>query len=120
MILKKAKEKHFKVNIFDPTGLITQGAPGSIQELQVDITKAEKGKVEAAVTNGITTKKYHISRHGRIEQIEFVEQNVFLDTTLKEFSQMRAGTGLQKRIYDLPGKIYPLRGSVLKITDKSL
>jgi len=81
LILKKAKEKHFKVNIFDPTGLMTQGAPGSIQELQVNITKAEKGKVEAAVTNGITTKKYHVSRHGRIEQIKCVEQNMRLYAT---------------------------------------
>ncbi len=81
LILKKAKEKHFKVNIFDPTGLMTQGPPGSIQKLQVDVTKAEKEKVEAAVTNGVTTKIYHISRQGQIEQIKFVEQNVRLYAT---------------------------------------
>jgi len=81
LILKKAKEKHFKVNIFDPTGLMTQGAPGKIQNVQVHITNAEKDKVEAAATDGITTKKYHISRQGRIEQIEFVEQNVRLYAT---------------------------------------
>ena len=81
LILKKAKEKHFKVKIFDPTGLMTMGSPGSIQELQVDITQAEKDKVEAAVTNGITTKKYHVSRQGQIEQIKVVEHNVRLYAT---------------------------------------
>ena len=41
----------------------------------------KQDKVEAAVTNGVTTKKYHIDRQGRIEQIKFVEQNVRLYAT---------------------------------------
>jgi hypothetical protein len=76
LILKRAKEKHFKLKIFDATGLMTQGAPGKIQNVQVDITKAGKDKVEATVTDGITTKQYQVNHRGRIEQIKFVEQNV--------------------------------------------
>lgn len=81
LILKRAKEKHFKANIFDPTGLMTQGVPGIIQELQIDITKAGKDEVEATVTNSMTTKRYHVSRQGQINQIKFVEQNVRLYAT---------------------------------------
>jgi hypothetical protein len=76
LILKKSKEKHFTVNIFDPTGLITQGTPARIQELQVEVSKDGEDKVNATVTNGIITKKHHINLQGQIEQIKFVEQNI--------------------------------------------
>jgi hypothetical protein len=64
------------LKIFDATGLMTQGVPGKVQNIQVDITRAGKDIVEATVTDGITTKQYHVSQRGRIEQIKFVEQNV--------------------------------------------
>jgi hypothetical protein len=76
LILKRAKEKHFELKIFDATGLMTQGAPGKIQNVQVDVTKTDKDQVEATVTDGITTKQYQVNKGGRIEQIKFVEQNV--------------------------------------------
>ncbi len=77
VISKKAKEKHFEVNIFDPTGLITAGVPGSIQKLQVDITATEKDKVQATITNGITTQEYYVSQQeAAIEEIKCVEQNL--------------------------------------------
>ena len=76
VISRKAKEKHFEVNIFDPTGLITCGAPGNIQKLQVDITETEKDEVQATITDGITTQEYHVSQQGSIEEIKFVEQNL--------------------------------------------
>jgi hypothetical protein len=76
LILKRAKERRFKLKIFDATGLMTQGVPGKVQNIQVDITRAGKDIVEATVTDGITTKQYHVSQRGRIEQIKFVEQNV--------------------------------------------
>jgi hypothetical protein len=76
LILKRAKEKHFKLNIFDATGLMTQGAPGKPQNVQVDITRAGKDITEATVTDGITTKQYQVNQKGQIEQIKFVEQNV--------------------------------------------
>jgi hypothetical protein len=81
LILKRAKEKHFKLKIFDATGLMTQGAPGKIQNVQVDVTRAGKDQVEATVTDGITTKQYQVNQMGRIEQIKFVEQNVRVYTT---------------------------------------
>jgi hypothetical protein len=105
LILRKAKEQHFKVNIFDPTGLMTQGAPGKIQNVQVDITKAGKDEVETTVTNGITTKKYHVSQRGLIEQIKFVEQNVRVYATnaddAKDISYLK-GSSLEhktKRVF---------------------
>ncbi len=96
LILKRAKEEHFKLNIFDATGLMTQGAPGKIQNVQVDITRAGKDIVEATVTDGITTKQYHVSQRGRIEQIKFVEQNVRVYATnvddAKDIDYLRASS----------------------------
>jgi transglutaminase-like putative cysteine protease len=125
LILKKAKEKHFKVNIFDPTGLMTQGTPGSIQELQVDVTKAEKDKVEAAVTNGITTKEYHVSRQGQIEQIKFVEQNVRLYATdandAKNISHLSGSSLLHKAKRTFPNACgYGITKAHIRLTWKNL
>ncbi|MHC4438842.1 MAG: transglutaminase-like domain-containing protein [Planctomycetota bacterium] len=87
LILKRAKEKHFKLKIFDATGLMTQGVPGKTQNVQVDVTRAGKDKIEATVTDGITTKQYQVNQRGRIEQIKFVEQNVRVYATNADDAQ---------------------------------
>ena len=77
LILKNdINDASIKVKVFDPTGLISQSAPGTIHEMQCNITNADDDKMEAAVVNGVTTKKYVIDRRGTIEQFVFVEHGI--------------------------------------------
>ena len=79
LILKREKEKAFKINVFDSMNLIVIGA-------QVEVTKSNAKQVESTVTHHLT-QKFNVDRQKRTPQVELVELHILSYPTDAESAQ---------------------------------
>ncbi len=68
LIVSRREEKVFNLRVFDPSSQ-------EVEDLRVEVIKSEPNNVEASLTNHVT-RRCHIDRHGRIQQIQFVELHI--------------------------------------------